>query len=345
MPLISESTYRSPWLFRSAHAQTIYPAVFRRVPLITAERERIETPDGDFLDLDWHRNAISKSMVILTHGLEGNSRQAYMQGMARIFARAGWNVLAWNFRGCSGEVNRQINSYHSGATQELQIILDHVFQHTGFSEITLVGFSLGGNVTLKYLGDRANSVDTRIKSAVTISVPCDLASSSKRLERTENRIYMALFMRTLRKKIRHKMELFPGRVLDHGLDEMRTFAQFDDAYTAPMHGFKDANDYWTSASSKPFLKKITIPTLLINALDDPFLAEACYPTAAARESTTFHLEIPTHGGHVGFVSFGQNKTYWSERRALEFVQHLAYQGRTARCRTAPSQIPTCGTTA
>jgi predicted alpha/beta-fold hydrolase len=319
MPLV-QSTYKSPFLFRSAHLQTIYPALFRRVPLITEDRERITTPDGDFLDLDWHIKKYSKRLVILTHGLEGNSRQPYMQGMAKVFSNQGWNVLSWNFRGCSGETNRFLKSYHSGATEELQTILNHVFKREQFTEIALVGFSLGGNVILKYLGDRAKTLDTRIKSAVAISVPCDLKSSSLRLEDSQNLIYMKRFMITLRKKIREKMELFPGHLNDENLDRMKTFRQFDGAYTAPIHGFTSAEDYWTRSSSKPVLKNITIPTLLINAADDPFLPENCYPMALARESERFHLEIPFHGGHAGFVEFGNHKTYWSEGRALNFVE-------------------------
>ena len=320
MPLIHNSTYRAPWLFRSAHLQTIYPALIRHVPLITSERERIDTPDGDHLFLDWYRNENSNKLVILTHGLEGSSRQTYMQGMARVFSQAGWNVLAWNFRGCAGGSNNKVHSYHSGATGELQIILDHVFKQDNFTEIALVGFSLGGNVTLKYLGERAQDLDTRIQSAVAVSVPCDLESSSYRLERKENFLYMARFMVSLRRKIRKKMDLFPDQVKDKGLKDMWTFREFDDAYTAPMHGFKSAQDYWTQSSSKPYLPKIRIPTLLINAADDTFLPQECYPVTAARNSDYFHLEIPFRGGHVGFVNFNRARSYWSERRALEFVE-------------------------
>jgi predicted alpha/beta-fold hydrolase len=320
MPLVSSSTYRPPLLFRSAHLQTIYPALFRKVSTVTRERERIDTPDGDFLDLDWVRHPNSEQLVILTHGLEGNSGQAYIQGMARIFSEAKWNVLAWNFRGCSGEVNRRLQSYHSGATGELEIILNHIFDNTQYNQIALIGFSLGGNVTLKYLGDRAENLDTRIKTAVAISVPCDLASSSVRLEAFQNRIYMERFMRTLRTKIREKMRRFPNQLDDTDLDRMRTFREFDGGFTAPIHGFTSADDYWTRASSKPVLPKVTIPSLMINAANDPFLAPECYPLEAAQENPNFHLEIPTHGGHVGFVSFGQNKTYWSEKRALDFVE-------------------------
>ena len=323
MPLVSASTYRPPLLFRSAHIQTIYPSLFRKVPVVTNTRERIETPDDDFLDLDWNQNQSSNRLVIFSHGLEGSSKQSYVQGMARVFSEAGWTVLAWNYRGCSGEVNRQMKSYHSGATEELQLILDHVFTNQLITEIALVGFSLGGNMTLKYLGDCAHGVDTRIKCAVALSVPCDLASSSLKLEEFQNRLYMIRFLRTLRKKIRHKMGIFPGQLEDHGLDTMKTFHEFDGSYTAPLHGFKDAEDYWTQCSSKPALPNIAIPSLLINAANDPFLAPECYPIKEAKQSDHFHLEMPYHGGHMGFPTFGQNNTYWSEHRALEFVeQHI-----------------------
>lgn len=320
MPLVSESNYRPPWIFRSAHMQTIYPALFRRVGLVTDTRERIQTPDQDFLDLDWKHATESDQLLILSHGLEGNSHQAYIQGMARVFAEAGWNVLAWNYRGCSGELNRRLISYHSGATGELQIVLNHVFEKYAFKQIALIGFSLGGNLTLKYLGDRGDQVDSRIQCAVTFSVPCDLASASLKLESFANRIYMRRFLRTLRKKIRHKMKLFPGQLDDAGLDSMTTFREFDGGFTAPIHGFESAEDYWRRCSSKPVLTRIKIPTLLVNAANDPFLAPDCFPLKAAEQNPYFYLEIPRNGGHVGFISFGHNKTYWSERRALRFVE-------------------------
>lgn len=320
MPLIPQSSYRAPLIFRSAHFQTIYPSLFRKVETVTRRRERIETEDDDFLDLDWSVELDSKKLVILMHGLEGSSQKAYMQGMATVFCRSGWNVLSTNFRGCSGETNRQIKSYHSGATEELQTILNHVFENYTYDTISLVGFSLGGNLILKYLGDCAETVDTRIKAAAALSVPCDLASSSIKLEGFQNRIYMERFMRTLRKKIRDKIERFPGQLEDHGLSKMKTFREFDGTYTAPIHGFTSAEDYWSRASSKPVISKITIPTLMINAANDPFLTPACYPLEAAQTNSNFYLEIPKQGGHVGFVNFGLKKTYWSERRALEFVE-------------------------
>jgi predicted alpha/beta-fold hydrolase len=319
--------YRPPLLFKSAHLQTIYPTVLRRVPLITDERERIDTADGDFLDLDWARQQRSPKLAVLTHGLEGRARAHYTQGMAGVLRRAGWNVLAWNFRGCSGEPNRRVKSYHSGATDELQTVLDHVFATTNYREVALIGFSLGGNLTLKYLGDQGDTVDPRVCGAAALSVPCDLAASSKRLEHWQNRIYMARFMRSLRLKVREKATRFPGQLNLEGLENMRTFAQFDDRYTAPIHGFKDAGDYWTRCSCRPVLDQITVPSLLINALDDPFLTPECFPFEAAASNPRLTLETPGHGGHLGFVAFNKAGDYWSEQRVVAFLDSAVTQGR------------------
>lgn len=316
---VSIATYSPPRLFRSAHLQTIYPTLYRRTPLITSQRERIETPDRDFLDLDWSAKNGGRRLAILTHGLEGHSRGHYCQGMAAALQRAGRDVLAWNFRGCSGEPNRKLQSYHSGATGELQIVLDHVLSTTGYEELALVGFSLGGNLMLKYLGDQGSDLDPRIHAAFALSVPCDLASSAKKLEHWQNRIYMARFMRSLRTKVRDKAKRFPDQLSTGDLDRMRTFAEFDNVYTGPIHGFRDADDYWTQSSCRHVLQSIAIPTLLVSAQDDPFLTPECFPHEVAKINPNFHLEIPRHGGHLGFVEFSDSGEYWSERRAVAFL--------------------------
>ncbi|MDD5200773.1 MAG: alpha/beta fold hydrolase [Terrimicrobiaceae bacterium] len=320
MPLIEHSSYVAPLWLRSGHAQTIFAGVFRRVPWITRERERIATPDGDFLDLDWNRTHRAARVAIVSHGLEGESRNACVQGMAAALHRAGWDVLAWNFRGCGGEPNRLLRSYHSGATEDLQAVIGHALAGGQYARAALVGFSLGGNLTLKYLGDLGATVDFRVDRAVTFSAPCDLAASSVRLESQANRIYMGRFLRGLRAKIREKMRRFPGELTDAGLDAMRTFREFDGAYTAPLHGFRSAEDYWARASSRPVLDRIAIPTLLVNARNDPFLPAACFPEEAARASAHFHLEAPRGGGHIGFVSFNARNEYWSETRAVAFLE-------------------------
>ena len=320
MPRIKVSSYQAPFGLKNPHYQTIYPTLFRKVPLITNERQRIQTPDQDFLDLDWARPNQGARLAVLTHGLEGHSRGQYMQGMARALTHAGWDVLAWNFRSCGGELNLQLQSYHSGASHELAVVLDHVFATTPYDCVALVGFSLGGNLTLKYIGERSHRIDPRIRAAVTFSVPCDLAESARQLEHWSNRLYMQRFMRSLRAKTREKLQRFPGQIQDHGLDRMRTFAEFDDAYTAPIHGFKDAAHYWRESKCLNVLADIRIPTLLVNAQDDPFLTPSCFPKKAAAQSACFQLETPAHGGHKGFVQFNQSKTYWSEERAVAFLE-------------------------
>jgi uncharacterized protein len=320
MPLIA-SSYRPPWGVANGHLQTILPVLSRRVPRITCERERIVTTDGDFLDLDWNRDHHSPSLVIITHGLEGNSSNASVQGMAAAFHRAGWDTLAWNLRGCSGEPSRLLRTYHSGAWEDLQCVIEHAAG--GYRNIALVGFSIGGNLTLKYLGESGisgASINPVIKGAVAFSVPCDLASSAKVLESRINSIYMNHFLRDLRRKIREKATAFPGGISTEGLDHIRTFREFDGTYTAPLNGFLSAEDYWAKASCKPSLRGIAVPTLLINALNDPFLAPECFPREEAASNPHLYLELPESGGHLGFLTFGQE--YWSETRAVEFLREV-----------------------
>lgn len=325
MPIVQHSSYKAPPGLGNGHLQTIYPAFFRKVPFITWERERIATPDDDFLDLDWADKSSSRRLAILAHGLESSARSAYMQGMAHALVRAGWNVLAWNFRSCSGEPNRQLRSYHSGATDDLFTVLRHIQNTSEIEQIVLVGFSLGGNLILKFLGDSSYEVRSMVKGAVAISVPCDLAGSAKKMDRVTNRFYMRRFLKSLRSKVREKQQRFPNEINDHGLDQMRTFREFDGAYTAPIHGFANADDYWQRCSCRTRLHLITTPTLLINALDDPFLTPSCYPSEQAKHNPNFYLEMPKSGGHIGFVQFGKDKTYWSESRAVEFLNTMSIE--------------------
>ena len=320
MPLIRESSYAPTTFFQSGHAHTIIPSALRRPATLPVQRIRIDTPDDDFLDLDYHTDGTSNKVAILSHGLEGNSSQSYIQGMAKALANQGWDTVAWNFRGCSGEYNRLLRFYHSGATEDLQAVIDHVLLTERYEKVALIGFSLGGNLTLKYLGDLGSSVDQRIYKSVTFSVPCDLESCSYQLAEPENFYYMWRFMRCLRMKMRNKVERFPGKIDITGLNQMRTFAEFDDRFTAPLHGFDGALDYWTQCSCLPTLKDIHIPALLVNARNDPFLAPKCYPEKEAADHPYFHFEAPNSGGHVGFMNSWPNGEYWSETRAVEFLK-------------------------
>lgn len=315
MPLTSESFYQRPkWLF-SGHLETIYPALFRKVELQKPERERIATTDGDFLDLDWYRHGSSK-LVILSHGLEGNSTRPYMLGMAREFLLKGIDVLSWNFRGCGDELNQKVIFYHSGATYDLDAVVQHAKNR--YAEIYLVGFSLGGNLSLKYLGEQ-KSFQPKIKKAVAISVPLDLAGSCDKISSGENVMYSRRFLTTLKEKVIRKSLAFPGELPVGLLRKIKTLRDFDEYFTGPLHGFSDAAEYYRVNSSLQFLEQIEVPTLVINAQNDPFLSESCFPVKLARNLKHVHFEFPKHGGHVGFSGPSNQKSYYSELRAVEFI--------------------------
>ncbi|MBM3298664.1 MAG: alpha/beta fold hydrolase [Deltaproteobacteria bacterium] len=322
MPLIEYSTYRAPRFCSNPHVQTVVPSLLRRVAGVSYRRDRIEIPDGDFLDLDWSEVGSTRVAVIL-HGLEGNSSRSYVLGMVKALNRNGWDAAAMNFRSCSGECNRTLRFYHSGDTEDLRTVISHVAKGGKHSEVALIGFSLGGNVVLKYLGESGHRPHPSVRCAVTFSVPCDLGSCSAKMAEPSNRLYLKRFLRMLRKKIRLKMEIMPDKINDHGYRKIRTFKDYDDRYTAPIHGFADAEDYWTKCSCKQFLTGISVPALLVNARDDPFLYGECYPLQEADQNPHFYLETPTHGGHVGFMAFNERGEYWSEGRAVEFLEGAA----------------------
>jgi predicted alpha/beta-fold hydrolase len=318
MPHIDNSTYVAPIAFHNAHAQTCFPSLFRVVPGVHYERERVHTPDQDFIDLDWSRVPSSSNLVVICHGLEADSQSTYIKGMVKAFNKRGWSSVIFNFRGCSGEANLLLKSYHSGATEDLDLILRHISAQKKYDQVVLVGFSLGGNVMLKFLGDGIFSSTSLIAKAAAVSVPCHLKSSVLRLAEKSNLIYMRRFLKKLNPKIRDKIHLMPGAKYEDFL-AARTFLDFDNLYTAPVHGFKDADDYYEKCSARQFLKNIKIPTLLINAWDDPFLAKECFPVEEAQKNPFFTLETPQHGGHVGFVTFHADGEYWHEKRVTSFV--------------------------
>jgi uncharacterized protein len=311
------SAYHPPWWLRNGHLQTLYPPLLRRVALVPYRRQRIDTPDRDFLDLDWLRSG-QKRLAVISHGLEGSSRAKYVQGMGLALLEQGWDVLAWNFRGCSGEPNRCPRLYHSGVTDDLHTVLTHGLQAGGYAQAALVGFSMGGNQILKYLGEDPEKVPHQVRAAAVFSVPCDLEGAARAMARPENRIYMYRFLHSLRAKVREKDRRFPGLFDLNGLGDVRTFHEFDDRFTAPLHGFANALDYYHSSSADRVLESIAIPVLLVNAADDPFLSPSCFPRNRARSHPYLDLECPDHGGHVGFAA--PRPLYWSEARAAEFLK-------------------------
>jgi uncharacterized protein len=321
MPLLA-STYRSYPALSNPHLQTIFPTLFRHRPRLALTKERLELPDGDFLDLEWNRRPTQQALAILTHGLEGSSHAVYMRCMARALLSEGFDVLLWNLRGCSGEPNRLPHAYHSGKSEDLRYVIAHALTTTSYRKIALIGFSIGGNITLKYLGEEGSTLSPRIQAAISLSAPLDLKSSAEELAKPHNKIYLFRFLHTLKAAIREKSRRFPDKLSAQNLSAIRNFYDFDTQYTAPLHGFASAEDYWEKASSLPLLNSIKCPALLISAQDDPFLSKESFPTSLANSHPHLFLDSPDHGGHVGFLSSPLGKLYWSERRTLAFLAEV-----------------------
>jgi len=322
MPLL-KSTFFPALPFRNSHFNTIYRALFMKES-VEYSRKRVTTWDQDFIDLDFSLVG-SKTLVILIHGLEGSSQSKYILAATSEFNNEAMDTVAFNLRGCSGEDNLLLQTYHSGKTDDVHFIINYILKNYSYQNIVLAGYSLGGNLTLKYMGEFAKTLSSKIKCAIAVSVPVDLASSSVAMSSYKNKIYMEAFLKTLRLKVLEKAHKFPEFKLDKDkLFKAKAFSDFDALYTAPVYGYSGAEDYWEKASSKPYLKSIETPTLLISSEDDPFLAAACFPIKEAKASKNFYLEMTKYGGHVGFISsFLIDKNRWLENRMLNFIkQHL-----------------------
>ena len=318
MPLI-KSNYKPSFIFRNGHFSTIYSSKLRKNLSLLQKRERLTLKDGDFLDLDWsYPEKPSKKAAIILHGLEGNAQRTYVSGAGHHLQKTGWDIAAMNFRGCSGEDNLAYQSYHSGKTEDLEEVILHILEKDRYTEIVLVGFSLGANLLLKYLGERED-VPSEIKKAVAVSVPTSLRGSLESLMKPENWLYSKAFLINLRKKYERKMKLHPDKMNVSDLAKIKTLKDFDDIYTSKAHGFKDAYDYYEKNSSNQFLANIKIPALILNAKNDSFLNKDCYPFQAAENSKNIYLETPLYGGHVGFHQ--TNSQYYSEIRTSEFLNN------------------------
>jgi len=318
MPLLDRSTYCAARWLRHGHVQTIYPVLFRRGPRVSYQRKRIETPDGDFLDLDW-ASIGSHHIGLIVHGLESSSQQVSIRAMANALNQRGWDAVVLNLRGCSGEPNRLARSYNAGDTLDVATAIEAVERKNRYDQIGLIGFSLGGNLILKYLGEHPTQVPESICRASAVSVPCDLVASVNQIMRPGNRLYMSHMLRSLNQKVRMNRTLLEQTLRRRDLHRFRSIADFDEHVTAPLHGFANALDYWSRSSCKPWMAHIAIPTLLINAQDDPLLAPSCFPFEIAQRSKHLVLEVPKWGGHVGFVRFGFGGEYWHETRIASFI--------------------------
>ena len=317
MPLIPSTYPGAPRYLFNAHLQTIVPSALRKVRGLTYERERLELPDGDFLDLDWVDGG-RKRLVVITHGLEGDSNRPYVRGTAKLFAQNGWDVLAWNCRSCSGEMNRAFRLYNHGEIGDIDAVIRHALATKNYQEIGLVGYSMGGNITLKYLGVHGKSTPDVVKKAATFSAPTDLRASAQVLDAASNAFYKKRFLRKLSRKVRLKAAQHPGLLDLSKLAAVRVWRDFDEAFSAALGGYRDADDFYEQASARYFMPGIEIPTLLVNAQNDPILTPECAPVDLARNNPYIYLETPRTGGHVGFMVAGDEFT-WAERRALAFL--------------------------
>ena len=319
MPII-QSTFQAKGLFKSGHYSTIYSAKLRPIPKLKQTRKRLELDDGDFVDVDWSyhvsEDKLAHKLVILLHGLEGNAQRSYIKGQGQLLIKNGWDVAAMNHRGCSGEDNRLYLSYNSGRTDDLAEFIAHIIDTYSYTEISIVGYSLGGNVLLKYLGEH-DALPMQVKSAVAISTPMHLKGALEQLIKWENFVYSKTFIKDLRRKYKRKMSNFPEAMNTEELKKIGSLLDFDNIYTAKAHGFKDAFDYYEKSSSIHVLENIKIPVLILNAENDSFLCSESYPYELIKKLENVFLEVPRHGGHVGFHE--TNGVYYSERRVKEFL--------------------------
>lgn len=313
--------YRAPAWLPGGHAQTIWGAALAR-PKVVYRRERWELPDGDFIDLDWVDAAAGTPLLVLFHGLEGDSNSHYARFLMAAARDRGWRGVVVHFRGCSGVPNRLPRAYNAGDSREMDHVLRRLRQTEVGVPLYVAAVSLGGNVLLKWLGEEGERAIPVIDGAVAISAPLDLPASGAMLDRGFNRLYVARFLRTLKRKALAKLERFPGIYDGASVAAVRRIRTFDDIVTALLHGFRDAEAYWRLSASKPYLKFICLPTLVINARNDPFMPGDVLP---GREdvSDLVSLEFPEEGGHVGFVSGPFPGVYrWLPDRVLGFFDAL-----------------------
>lgn len=313
-------TYTAPSWLPGGNLQTIYPTLFLPRPQVAYRRERWELDDGDFLDTDWVTGPGRAPMVVLFHGLEGSSKSFYARSLMQALTNHGWRGLAVNFRGCSGEPNRLPRAYFAGDSAEIETVLKRLRADHPDTPLHAVGISLGGNALLKWLGEAGTAANNYLSSAAAISAPLDMNAAGAALDSGFNRrVYTAYFLSTLKTKTLAKAVRFPGLLDVEAIGSATTFREFDTLVTAKLHGFRDAEDYWTRSSSKPLLGRIAVPTLVLNARNDPFLPAFALPLAH-EVSGCVTLQQPETGGHVGFPEGPfPGRIAWLPRRILAFL--------------------------
>lgn len=324
---MSEHSFKPAWWLRNSHLQTLWPCVIRKrklKPDLKLERERLELPDGDFIDLDWINKDGCGPIILLLHGFEGSINSHYAKGMLNAIHENGWRGVFMHFRGCSGEHNRLPRGYHSGDTTDLSYVMNVLQSREQETPFAAIGYSLGGNVLLKWLGETGKS--NPLKAAIAVSVPFELNKAANRIEYGFSRLYQWYFLRCLRWRLIKKFERVAPPVDPSFLQSVSRMRDFDNKFTAPLYGFRDADDYYSSASSRQYLRFIQVPTLLVHAKDDPFMTADVIPTQDEL-SPYVKLEVTEKGGHVGFVTgrFPWRPIYWLEQRTPLFFREFLRQ--------------------
>jgi len=322
LPIIESDFQPKRRIFHNTHASTIYASLLRYIPRVKFRRERISLPEGDFLDLDWSsKSKDSKKLILILAGLEGKSSSLYSRAIIRYFNQQGWDAVGMNYRGCSGEPNNLLKGYHMGASDDVAASLEHIISHYDYEDIILVGYSLGGNLALKYLGEKGSAVPPQVKGSVSFSVPMELEKSNERLNRWYNWHYLKWFMFTLNYKANQKKKQYPEALKNfRGFFMSGNFTNFDTHFTAPANGYDNVQDYWAASSAKPVLHQIEVPSLVINSMNDTFITDHCFPHEAAEANQHLYLEIAQKGGHCGYIRNFFEKNWWMEERALEFIE-------------------------
>lgn len=315
---MSDLNFKPAWWLTNPHCQTLWSVFCRRIKNLSLRRERIELVDGDFIDLDWVGGG-NGPVVLILHGLEGSVQSPYAQGMLQAIVQQGWRGVCMHFRSCSGERNRLPRAYHSGETQDIAEVISKLQQREPVTSFAAIGFSLGGNVLLKWLGEMGER--SPLVAAIAISVPFELGKAAVRINCGFSRVYQWRLLYSLCKKIKWKFQQQPAPFIMPLLRKIRTLCDFDDQVTAPLHGFADGADYYAKSSSRQYLQRIKVPTLLLQAKDDPLVGNNSLPEQHEM-SAQVKLELSEKGGHVGFVSgnFPWKICYWLEQRAPVFLR-------------------------
>ena len=328
MPVIDSKYRPNNFLFKSTHLNTIYASLLRHVPRIKFTRERIWLEQEDFLDLDWSKRG-SKKLILVLAGLEGKSKSLYARAAINHFNKQNWDAVCMNYRGCSGEPNLLLEGYHMGASNDVKSTITHIIDKYNYEEIVILGYSLGGNLALKYAGEERNLIPKQVKAIVSYSVPLDIKKSNERLSKWYNWHYLKWFMFPLNLKANRKKKKYPDKLQSfRGFFMSGSFLYFDTHFTAPANGFSSVEEYWNQSTSKPILKNIKIPTLIIASKDDSFISDNCYPYQQAQANKNITLEISKFGGHCGFIRNFFEKVWWMEERALNFVLNIKKQKTT-----------------